>query len=166
MFISLPEYEFHMPDCFGEPGSRHWRVVEISLHAPWFVLTVEHLDPKDNDVRMSSTLCIAWDTDLADAIKAIGASRVLGLTAMMPAWSSATGQWSSRPITEVWVNTDETGNFVTLKDAAGEIVDVGTRGIWPKTSVTSELLLRLPPCESSKSSQPIAPACLQLQTLQ
>ena len=75
-----------MPEGLGAPGSKHWRVVEMTLHAPWFLLTVEHVDAEDEEIRLSYTLCIAWDTDLADAIKSIDPSRVRGLVVMMPAW--------------------------------------------------------------------------------
>jgi hypothetical protein len=66
---------------------------------------------------------------------------------MMPAWSSPTGQWSSRPVTEVWLDTDETGRFVTLTDSAGEKFDGGIQGHLPRAGRRSELLLRLSPVE-------------------
>lgn len=144
MFLSLPQYEFQVPQGLGEPGSRHWRVVEMPLHAPWFLLTVAHPDPEGDGLGMSYTLCIAWELDLAEALQAIEADRVRGLVAMMPAWSSPTGQWSSRQISEVWLDTDETGKFVKFKDATGEVFDGGIRGNPPKAGAASELLLRLP----------------------
>jgi len=145
MFISLPQYEFQMPGGLAEPGTKHWRVVELPLHAPWFLLTVEHFDPDGHDLRVSNTLCFAWDTDLVDAIKTIDANRVLGLVAMMPPWASATGHWSSRQIAEVWLDTDETGKFVSLKDFAGKRLDAGMCGNSPTAVCVSDLLLRLKP---------------------
>jgi hypothetical protein len=144
MFLSLPQYEFQMPEGLAAPGSRYWRAVEMTLHMPWFLLTVEHVDAEDKEVRMSYTLCLAWDTDLTDAIRAIDASRVRGLVAMMPAWASPTGQWSSRQITEVWLDINDNGTFVTLTDVAGEKFDAGIRGEVPAASDGGELLLRLP----------------------
>jgi hypothetical protein len=145
MFQSLPQYEFPMPEGLGAPGSKHWRAVEMTLHMPWFLLTVEHVAEEDDEVRMSYTLCIAWDTDLADALKTIDTNRVRGLVAMMPAWASSSGQWSSRQIAEVWLSTNDSGTFVTLTDVAGEKFDAGVRGEGPVVSPTAELLLRLPP---------------------
>ena len=89
-------------------------------------------------------MCIAWDTDLADAIRSIDASRVRGLVAMMPAWASPTGQWSSRQITEVWQDVNDAGTFITLTDVAGEKFDAGVRGKAPVGGAGCELLLRLP----------------------
>lgn len=136
-----------MPEGLGEPGSKHWRAVEMTVHAPWFLLTVELVDAGDEDMRMIHTLCIAWEADLADAIKSLDASRVRGLVAMMPAWASPTGQWSSRQIAEVWLDTNDAGTFVTLTDVTGERFDAGIRGEPPQTGPAGELLLQLPPAK-------------------
>lgn len=149
MFLSLPQYEVQGPQGLGEPGSKHWRVVEMPLHAPWFLLTVAYPDPGGADLGMSFTLCIAWELDLAEALQSIEADRVRGLVAMMPAWSSPTGQWSSRTVTEVWLGNDETGKFVTFIDASGERFDGWVRGNPPTAGVESELLLRLPPVRTT-----------------
>lgn len=147
MFLSLPQYEFPMPEGLGAPGSRHWRAVEMTLHMPWFLLTVEHVAEEDEEVRLSYTLCIAWETDLADAIKTLDTTRVLGLVAMMPAWASPTGQWSSRQITEVWLSSNDDGTFVTLSDVSGERFDAGIRGEPAPDVSEGELILRLSPAK-------------------
>lgn len=155
MFLSLPQYEFQVPQGLGEPGSKHWRVVEMPLHAPWFLLTVAHPDPEGDGLGMSYTLCIAWELDLAEALKAIEVKRVRGLVAMMPGWASPTGQWSSRQILEVRLDADETGRYVTLMDASGEAFDGGMRGEPPRCSASSELLLQLSPGKSKpRRTQP------------
>ena len=87
---------------------------------------------------------VAWETDLADAIKSIDANRARGLVAMMPAWASPTGQWSFRQITEVWLDSGEDGTFVTLTDIADERFGAGIRGEPPRAGPAGELLLRLP----------------------
>lgn len=146
MFISLPTYEFPFPEGLADPDVKHWRVVELRLHAPWFLLTVEQQDPDDDEMTVSYTLCIAWGQDLADALKSIDAKRVRGLVAMMPAWCSPTGHWSSRQITEVWLRRDDSGQqCVALKDVAGEefIGDFCGEPVPPDSA--PELLLRLLP---------------------
>ena len=148
MFLSLPQYEFQVPQGLAEPGSKHWRVVEIPLHAPWFLLTVSYPDPEGASLGMSYTLCIAWELDLAEALQSIEANRVRSLVAMMPAWSSPTGQWSSRTVAEVWLDTDATGRFVTFIDTSGERFDGWVRGNPPTAGAESELLLRLPPVKT------------------
>lgn len=143
MFLSLPHYEFQMPAGLREPGSRHWRVVEMPLHAPWYLLTVVQPVPADMDWAPSHTLCIAWDADLVDAIKAVEAVRIRGLVAMIPAWASSTGQWASRQISEVWVDGDESGKVVTLLDCAGKQLKSGMLVEPRKEGGCGELLLRL-----------------------
>lgn len=143
MFLSLPQYEFPMPEGLNVPGGKHWRVVEMPLHSPWFLLTVERPDPSDLGWKPTHTLCIAWETDLADAIKAVEAKSVRGLVAMIPAWASPTGQWSSQEINEVWLHSDESGKFVSLRDAAGQTLDVGVPMPGAPSHHGAELLLRL-----------------------
>lgn len=143
MFLSLPQYEFPMPEGLNVPGGKHWRVVEMTLHSPWFLLTVERPDPGDLGWKPTHTLCIAWDTDLADAIKAVDAASMRGLVAMIPAWASPTGQWCSREINEVWLRSDESGKVVTLRDVAGKTLDVGVPMQTPPPDRKAELLLRL-----------------------
>jgi hypothetical protein len=145
MFLSLPQYEFPVPEGLVEPGGKHWRVVEMPLHAPWYLLTVEQPPSDDVDWAPTHTLCIAWETDLADAIQTVDAARVRGLVAMIPAWASPTGQWSSRQICEVWLDTSEAGKVVTLLDAAGKTVDAGSFMEPAKDKPAGELLLRLRP---------------------
>ncbi|WP_268167430.1 hypothetical protein [Roseateles hydrophilus] len=111
-------------------------------------MTVEHPDPDGDGFGMSDTLCIAWELDLAEALKAIEAKRVRGLVAMMPGWASPTGQWSSRQVTEVWLEADDNGKFVTLMDDSGKVFDGAMRSEPSKSRGASELLLRLPPFKS------------------
>ncbi len=143
MFVSLPQYELQMSEVLSDPGSRHWRVVEMPLHAPWYLLTVVRADPGAEGWATSYTLCFAWDTDLVDAIMAIDVTRIRGLVAMIPAWASPTGQWSSRQINEVWLDVVETGKIVTLLDVAGKKLDAGMLIEPPKAGPSGELLLRL-----------------------
>lgn len=143
MFLSLPQYELQMAESLAEPGSRHWRVVELPLHAPWYLLTVVRPDPGAEGWATSHTMCFAWDTDLADAIMAIDVTRIRGLVAMIPAWASPTGHWCSRQINEVWLEVVATGKVVTLLDVAGKKLDAGILIEPPDDGPSGELLLRL-----------------------
>ncbi|MBI3346927.1 MAG: hypothetical protein HY020_06915 [Burkholderiales bacterium] len=147
MFLSLPQFEFQMPAGLSESdsGGRYWRAIQITLHAPWFMLTIEAADSGDADFYAIHTLCVACETDLADVIKADGAKRIRGLVAMVPGWASPSGQWSSRQITEVWLNSGDGGPFVTLIDVAGKKLDAGIRDDMESNGLAGELLLRLSP---------------------
>jgi len=144
MFVSRPEYEFPIPPALEEPGSQHWRMMELSLHTPWFLLSVEVVDPEVPDLSITRTLCIAWEYDLADVLRTLGADQVKGIVCMMPAWQSPTGQWSSREILEVWVYSSPGGKHVVLADIGGEKFDCG---LIPEHvgDIEMELLLRVDP---------------------
>lgn len=144
MFVSHPQYLFPLPPALGDPGAQHWRVVELTLHAPWFLLSVEIFDEEIAGCSMTRTLCIAWDTDLADVLRSLDVERVTGIVCMMPAWQSSNGQWSSREIREVWVCSSAAGQSVLMFDAAGQEFDCG---LVPEHSepITKELVLRVAP---------------------
>jgi len=119
-------------------------MVELPLHALWFLLSVEIVDPDPDAHSMTRTLCIAWEHDLVDILRSLDAVLVKGLVCMMPAWQSPSGQWSSREIREVMFHRSASGQHVALCDFAGHSFDCG---LIPKhvEPVESELLLRLPP---------------------
>lgn len=159
MFVSHPHYQFAFPEALGDPGAQHWRVVELTLHAPWFLLSVEIFDEEIPACSMTRTLLIAWDDDLADMLRSLHAERVMGIVCMMPAWQSTNGQWSSREIREVWICSSAAGQSVLLLDAAGEEFDCG---LVPEhvEPMTKELLLRVAPAAPRRAphSQRTTPA--------
>lgn len=144
MFVSQPHYEFPLPPDLEQPGSQHWRMVELTLHMPWFLLSLEVVDVEMPDCSMTRTLCIAWDTDLYEVLRALEADQVMGIVCMMPAWQSSNGQWSSREIREVWMHRSEAGQSVVLSDANGQQFDCG---LVPEhvEPVDKELVLRVAP---------------------
>lgn len=146
MFVSLPQYEFPVPPELASPGTQHWRLVELTVHAPWFLLSVDIMNVDDPEVCITRTLCIAWDNDLAEVLRSLDTASVRGVVCMVPAWQSATGQWSSRALSEVWLCKSAAGQSVLLRDTSGQEFDCG----WmPEHSgeVTRDLLLRVKPSE-------------------
>lgn len=119
-------------------------MMELSLHAPWFLLSAEVVDPDVPDLGITRTLCIAWEHDLAEVLRPLEAERVKGIVCMMPAWQSPTRQWWSREILEVWIYSSPGGTHVVLADTTGEKFDCG---LMPEHvgDVKMELLLRVDP---------------------
>lgn len=161
MFASQPQYEFPIPPDLAEPGCKHWRMFELTLHAPWFLLSTEIVDPQDRDLRMTRTLCIAWDSDLAKVLRSLDVARVKGIVCMMPAWLSVSGQWTSREIREVWLCKSAAGEGVLLRDVDGKQFDCG---LTPDhvAPMEQELLLRVggpskPARRPKRSAAPPAP---------
>lgn len=125
MFITHPHFEFPIPAALGESSAQHWRLVEFDVHLAWFILSVERQDPATN-VGYVRTYFFAWETDLARYLATVNAKDVVGLVCMEPAWSSATGGWTSHAVQEVWWIENEDGQAVVeLIGAAGEKLDVG-----------------------------------------
>lgn len=117
MFITEPDHEFLVPAGLGTSSARRWRMVRLSLQACWFVLTVE---VSDGEVRLTRTVCIAWDTDLVDVLESLGDATAIALLCMTPGWCSPTGQWSAREVHEVWVGRTSRGDHaVVLRDERG-----------------------------------------------
>lgn len=155
MFVSHPQYQFPIPAALEDPGVQHWRMVELTLHAPWFLLSVEIVDQNEPDLSITRTLCIAWEHDLTDVLRGLDPTRVKGIVCMMPAWQSPTGQWWSREIREVWLYSSSSGKHVVLADTAGEKFDCG---LIPEhvDAVEMELLLRInpkAPCRSRDAAR-------------
>ena len=146
MFVSQPEFEFSFPPELAHPGSQHWRVVELTLHAPWFLVSVEIVDAEHPDCSMTRTLCIAWDTDLAELLSTMEPHQVKGIVCMMPARQSVTGQWTSREIREVWRCRSAVGHSIVLVDTVGEKFDCG---MVPdhEQPIEQDLILRIEPTE-------------------
>jgi len=143
MFVSHPQYEFSYPLRFEEPGAQYWRVMALNLHAPWFLLSVEHVAPDEPDETFVRTLCIGWEFDLVATLRNLDCSRVKGLVCMLPAWQSETGQWSAREIREVWLR----GDHAVLVDPTGERFDANPI-LEPVGHAKMELLWRIAsPCK-------------------
>lgn len=123
MFVSHPQFEFYFPEGLADPGSKHWRLVEFSLHTPWFLLTVGDAS-EDDEILLTHTWCIAWVRDLVQILASIEHDKVRGLICMMPGWSSTSRQWTSREIDEVWfVRTADGEECVRFLDRDGKEFD-------------------------------------------
>ena len=153
MLASQPEYEFPFPPNLAHPGSQHWRLVELTLHTPWFLVSMEVFDPDMPDCTMTRTLCVAWDSDLAELLGTVEPVWVTGIVCMMPAWQSPTGQWTSREIREVWRCRSAAGHSVVLTDVAREQFDCGMAPDH-QTPIEQELILRIAPSMTRKRRGP------------
>lgn len=151
MFASHPQHESLIPPALTKPGVQHWRLMEVMLHAPWFLLTVDVVD-EDSGISFAHTWCIAWEHDLANALDTMNPARIRGLVCMLPGWATPAGQWASREVREVWLTrTEDAEQYVSLLDAAGEEFDGGLRSVRPTKVAERRLLLQLPANPLSKA---------------
>ncbi len=111
MFVTEPHHEVTFPAILGADSTRYWRAVRLSLHAIWFVLTVEIAD---GDLSFVRTACIAKDLDLVDVLENLRDARPRGLLCMLPGRCSPTGLWTAREVGEVWVATTPSEERVVI----------------------------------------------------
>lgn len=143
MFVSHPQFEFHFPEGLSDPGSKHWRLIEFSLHTPWFLLTVSELTD-EHEVLLTHTWCIAWVRDLVQILATVEHYKIRGLICMMPGWTSPARQWASRVIDEVWlIRTADAEECVRFLDRDGREFDGDMRTDFPVKEVERQLLLRV-----------------------
>jgi hypothetical protein len=144
MFASHPQHESLVPIGLTSPGVQHWRRMEVMLHAPWFLLTVDVLD-EDSGISFAHTWCIAWEHDLADALHTMDTARIRSLVCMLPGWATSAGHWASREVREVWLTrTEAAEEYVSLLDAAGQEFGGGLRSDRSTKVAERRLLLQLP----------------------
>jgi len=98
--------------------------MQVMIHAPWFILTVDEMDP-ESGIKLSHTWCIALERDLLEVLTALDRRNVRGLVCMLPAWSSPSGQWCSREIHEVWLGKSGEVRSLLLRDRDGHVVASG-----------------------------------------
>ncbi len=148
MFATHPQHEFPVPKGLADPGSQHWRLIELVLHLPWYLLTVAAV-PEEDEAMLTQTWCLAWEHDLAHLLTTLDASRVSGLICMMPGRTSKNHQWTSREVREVWLaRTDDDSEFVQFIDFEGNALEECSRVHSSASVVERRLLMRMGPMHS------------------
>ena len=141
MFVTEPQHEFSICSHLGTSGNRHWRLVHVAVHTLWFVLTVE---VPDGDVALERTACVASDSDLAALLDSLGDVRAVSLLCMTPGRWSATGQWATRDVREVWEARSAAGDLVILlRDEHGYEFGDESRLRSPRSLKDRRLILKL-----------------------
>lgn len=148
MFATHPEHEFPVPKGLADPGFQHWRLIELVLHVPWYLLTVAAV-PEEDEARLTQTWCLAWEHDLAHLLTTLDTGRVSGLICMMPGRTAKNPQWTSKEVREVWLaRTDDDSEIVQFIDFEGNALEDCSK-VHPSASVVERrLLLRMEPRHS------------------
>src|SRR5262245_1971751 len=98
MFLTSPSYQLVLPAALAEPGEQVWRLVELQLQLPWFLVTMLHTE---EDVTFRRTFFLCWETDLIDLLAATPTTRPVSLQMVQPPPKGTHG-WSTRSIARVW----------------------------------------------------------------
>lgn len=137
MFVSEPHFEQRVPPALLPPGGRSWRVVELSLSVPWFIVTL--MDCADQCLRK---LMVAYEADLLELI-GIERAQIRAIHRVTPPRHPQT-DWAIKPIQEVWMATSGASRCWLFIDANG------IETLWPKhpceqiTVTSRQLVLSLP----------------------
>lgn len=120
MFETRPDFEQPVPPAIAMDGSRYWRAMVLSSNLPWYLLRYRLRADEDGSGITQST-AIAWESTLRSALETIDRDSIVDLAILAP--NDASGEWTLRRVTEVWLSTPEetqdTGPLLfQLQDAA------------------------------------------------
>ncbi len=101
MFVSMPEFQFHVPAPLGAPGAFYARAMALSTHAAWFILTIRILEPEPS----SETFLLAWDSDVCSVLKT-SQGTLESLLFVAPQRIGRKYRWVTKHIVELWEATD------------------------------------------------------------
>lgn len=125
MFITHPPFELRVPKGIAVPEARYWRMIEVNLHIPWFILAIRSVDP-GSGLGFVRTYFFAWDQDLLDFLPSVDTASIRSLLCMVPGWKTKSACWTAHGVHELWVSyTDNGGRYPHLLDCNGREVDVG-----------------------------------------
>lgn len=103
MFVSMPEFQFHVPAPLAAPGAFYARAMTLSTHAAWFILTIRIMEPEP----LSETFLLAWDIDVCGVLKS-AQGKLESLLFVAPQRVGRKYRWVTKHITEIWEATDPT----------------------------------------------------------
>ncbi|TAL13483.1 MAG: hypothetical protein EPO01_21375 [Aquabacterium sp.] len=113
MFITHQAFELPFVAFLSAPGTHYHRAVELSLRAPWFLVTF--LTEEDGIQFLHSFLC-SWDSVLVDVLIDRQIDTVVAVQQIFPL--HADGRWGMRAIRQVWsVRDGGTGERVIVLQA-------------------------------------------------
>ncbi|WP_457424283.1 hypothetical protein [Roseateles sp. P5_E7] len=144
MFITFPTFELHPPAGRLAGDVRSWRMMQLPLHVPWFMVSVEVVDPETTLGRVQ-TFCFAREDDLTTFFITVEAEKVRGLVCMTPGWMSVSGTWTSHEVRQVWRATTAAGTHLVLSGADGQTLDVQLSSIPSEEETERTLLIEIKP---------------------
>jgi len=94
VFLSDLRFEHQIPPALLPPEAQGWRVIELSLHVPWYIASI-----RDAEEHCTRDLMFAFEADL---VRLIETDRVC-LVALHRVFPEAHGRgWRIAPISSVW----------------------------------------------------------------
>lgn len=139
MFMSMPQFEQAMPRALTPPGSRYWRALELSLNAPWLMVTVR----EDGFLR---NFMLSQDSDLLPMLEDAPEMEIVGVDAVVPPGYGQEDGWGLLKVRRVWSARDPASpqiDVLVFENHAGELVELaGMRSA--RGFIHQRLLIELP----------------------
>lgn len=117
MFITHDAFTIPFLKALSPAGTQYHRTVELSMRAPWFLVTFL---TEDEGIQIVHTFLCSWDRDLLDVLVAHEVHMVMSLQQLFP--QRADNHWGVRQIARVWSarDMDSGQRIVVLQDADGQ----------------------------------------------
>jgi len=97
MFAAPEQFAHSMPIGLAPPDYSYWRAVELTLRAPWYIVT---LHVREGDAWFQRDLLVSWASDLLDVIQPTDRVDVAAIQLMQPV--SGGKSWKSVSVNKVW----------------------------------------------------------------
>ncbi|MFZ5520652.1 MAG: hypothetical protein ACOZD0_05550 [Pseudomonadota bacterium] len=97
MFITHDAFAIPFLSALSLPGTRYHRTVELSMRAPWVLVTFQ---TEEDGIQLAHTFLCSWDRDLVDVLIAHEVHTVMAVQQVFPRASD--GNWGVRAIRQVW----------------------------------------------------------------
>lgn len=101
MFVSMPEFQLHVPEPLAPPGAFFARAMSLSTHSAWYVLSIRMPEPDS----YNETFLLAWDTDVVGALRS-SPGKLESLLFIAPKRVGRRYRWVAKDIVEIWEATD------------------------------------------------------------
>lgn len=142
MFISHNNHKVDFAPMLGE-GESQWRMMEVLLYAPWFILTIGSPDEQKH-LFMTHTWCIGSPHDLQGLLEDVDCPYIIALTCVMPTSFAKPGPWQYRIVLKVWSVKQGAGSILVMADEENEEFPVGIIKEDLPAELPRKLILELP----------------------
>jgi hypothetical protein len=102
MFISIATNERRMPRRLATRGKRFWRMLELSVSWPWFLLSVKD---ETSEGPWQSELLVSSSEDLRELLVDVGV-KPCHLSVVLPPREGVRNAWETRTLRKVWCASD------------------------------------------------------------
>lgn len=118
MFITHPFAKNAIPAGLLPDDSAQWRLIEVLLYAPWFIVSTGQPNPS-TELFDCTTWCVGSANDLREILDDKGSRAVLELICVRPTHFKRQGFWEPVTITKVWLARHCDDDVICISDSRG-----------------------------------------------